>query len=220
MLKLLILFLTHSSILAWRILWTEEPGRLQSTGSQRVGHDWTTSFHFHNPLSLIPKSKKLWKWQEFIYDGSNTWLELTWGSSSWLIPSCMNIHIFHCINISIRDYGVQLKKTSGLLANRRYMYFFTLRKSDEICIWQLTWPPGFLVRNCSQETFHVHPPAWKVTKIVLIQTMGMHTTQVRYTIYKSVSAFGRGVGTCKSAIVVNCIIPEIRMGVCVLTTYL
>ena len=30
---------THSSILAWEIPWTEEPGRLQSTGSQRVGHD-------------------------------------------------------------------------------------------------------------------------------------------------------------------------------------
>ena len=29
---------THSSILAWRIPWTEEPGRLQSMGSQRVGH--------------------------------------------------------------------------------------------------------------------------------------------------------------------------------------
>ena len=30
---------THSSILAWRIPWMEEPGRLQSMGSQRVGHD-------------------------------------------------------------------------------------------------------------------------------------------------------------------------------------
>ena len=30
---------THSSILAWRILWIEEPGRLQSTGSQRVRHN-------------------------------------------------------------------------------------------------------------------------------------------------------------------------------------
>ena len=30
---------THSSILAWRIPWTEEPGRLQSIGSQRVGHN-------------------------------------------------------------------------------------------------------------------------------------------------------------------------------------
>ena len=33
---------TYSSILAWRIPWTEEPGRLQSTGFQRVRHDWAT----------------------------------------------------------------------------------------------------------------------------------------------------------------------------------
>ena len=30
---------THSSTLAWKIPWTEEPGRVQSMGSQRVGHD-------------------------------------------------------------------------------------------------------------------------------------------------------------------------------------
>ena len=34
---------THSSTLAWKIPWTEEPGRLQSTGSQRVRHDWVNS---------------------------------------------------------------------------------------------------------------------------------------------------------------------------------
>ena len=38
-----LLMATHSSILTWRILWTEEPGRLQSMGSKRVGHDWVTS---------------------------------------------------------------------------------------------------------------------------------------------------------------------------------
>ena len=40
---------THSSILAWRILWTEEPGGLKSKGSQRVGHEsiFTFTFHFH-----------------------------------------------------------------------------------------------------------------------------------------------------------------------------
>ena len=37
---------THSSILAWKIPWMEEPGALQSMGSQRVGHDWATSLHF------------------------------------------------------------------------------------------------------------------------------------------------------------------------------
>ena len=35
----------HSIILAWRIPWTEEPGGLQSMGSQRVGHDWATNTH-------------------------------------------------------------------------------------------------------------------------------------------------------------------------------
>ena len=43
---------THSSTLAWKIPWVEEPDRLQSMGSRRVGHDWVTSlslftFHFH-----------------------------------------------------------------------------------------------------------------------------------------------------------------------------
>ena len=37
---------THSSILAWRIPQMEKPGRLQSTGSQRVGHDWATSLYY------------------------------------------------------------------------------------------------------------------------------------------------------------------------------
>ena len=32
---------THFSTLAWRIPWTEEPGRLESIGSQRVGHNWS-----------------------------------------------------------------------------------------------------------------------------------------------------------------------------------
>ena len=36
---------THSSILAWKIPWTKEPGRLQSTALQRVGHNWTISLY-------------------------------------------------------------------------------------------------------------------------------------------------------------------------------
>ena len=38
---------THSSVLAWTISGTEEPGGLQSMGSLRVGHDFTFTFHFH-----------------------------------------------------------------------------------------------------------------------------------------------------------------------------
>ena len=40
----------HSSILAWKIPWAEEPGRLQSVGSQRVRHDWATSLSLSDDL--------------------------------------------------------------------------------------------------------------------------------------------------------------------------
>ena len=46
---------THSSILAWRISWTEEPGGLQSMGSQRVRHDWRDSAHTaHQGSTSVP----------------------------------------------------------------------------------------------------------------------------------------------------------------------
>ena len=48
---------THSSTLAWKIPWTEEPGGLQSMGSQRVGHDQATS------LSLFTFMHWRRKWQ-------------------------------------------------------------------------------------------------------------------------------------------------------------
>ena len=48
---------THSSTLAWKIPWMEEPGRLQSMELQRVGHDWVTSFS----LFYITRSNNLHK---------------------------------------------------------------------------------------------------------------------------------------------------------------
>ena len=48
---------THSSILAWKIPWTEEPGRLLSMRSQRVGHDLATSFlNLLKGAKIIPSS--------------------------------------------------------------------------------------------------------------------------------------------------------------------
>ena len=43
----------HSNILAWRIPWTKEPGRLQSMGSQRVTHDWVTNKHTDTLVALV-----------------------------------------------------------------------------------------------------------------------------------------------------------------------
>ena len=45
---------THSSILAWRTPWTEEPGGLQSIGLQRVGHNWVTSLTMLSASCEIP----------------------------------------------------------------------------------------------------------------------------------------------------------------------
>ena len=49
----------HSSTIAWKILWTEEPGRLQSMGSQRVGHDWATSLSLPSS-SLLAGGESRW----------------------------------------------------------------------------------------------------------------------------------------------------------------
>ena len=48
---------THSSILAWRIPWTEDPGRLQSTGLQRVRHDLSDSARTHTRAVANSKSQ-------------------------------------------------------------------------------------------------------------------------------------------------------------------
>ena len=56
---------THSSIFAWRIPWTQELGGLQSTGSKRVGHDFTFTFTYeeHYKQNRKDKGRKLF-WDE------------------------------------------------------------------------------------------------------------------------------------------------------------
>ena len=56
---------THSSILAWRIPWTEEPGRLQCMGLQRVGHNWATNaFNTFTSQWRRPVSSWIYKQEE------------------------------------------------------------------------------------------------------------------------------------------------------------
>ena len=79
----------HSSTLAWKIPWMEEPGRLQSMGSRRVGHDWATSLSGigegnSNPFqcSCLENPRDRGAWWAAIYGvaQSRTWLK--WLSSS------------------------------------------------------------------------------------------------------------------------------------------
>ena len=85
----------HSSTLAWKIPWTEEPGRLQSMGSRRVGHDWATSLslftfmHWRRkwqptPCSCLENPRDGGAWWAAIYGvaQSRTWLKRLSSSSS------------------------------------------------------------------------------------------------------------------------------------------
>ena len=83
----------HSSILAWKIPWMEEPGGLQSMGSLRVRHDWATHFHFSlsctgegngNPLqcSCLENLRDKGAWWAAIYGVTQSQTRLKWLSSS------------------------------------------------------------------------------------------------------------------------------------------
>ena len=52
---------SHSSILAWRIIWTKEPGRLEYIGSQRVRHDRTdlACMHTFSFISYVRKPRRM-----------------------------------------------------------------------------------------------------------------------------------------------------------------
>ena len=66
----------HSRTIAWKIPWTEEPNRLQSMGSQRVGHDWATSFTslLHIDLSRLKKQRKQ-RWPSSFLKSTKIWVQ-------------------------------------------------------------------------------------------------------------------------------------------------
>ena len=90
----------HSSTLAWTMPWMEEPGRLQSMGSQRIGHDWATSLSLSlscigegngNPLqcSCLESPRDGGAWWAAVYGVTQSWTRLKWLSS--IIPNTENV---------------------------------------------------------------------------------------------------------------------------------
>ena len=79
---------THSSILAWRFMWTEEPGGLQSMGLQRVGHNWATK-----PLAPQRWILKFRKMSQSKWQGQDGKPDLPGLESYFLPPPCHNHHI-------------------------------------------------------------------------------------------------------------------------------
>ena len=97
---------THSSTLAWRIPWTEEPGGLQSMGSQRVGHNWATWLHFW--LHFFVVNVELWLLGMWVVSGIGWEGEIAknmrkiWGMmnmfTTWIVV--MVVWVYICQSVS------------------------------------------------------------------------------------------------------------------------
>ena len=109
----------HSSTLAWKIPWTEEPGGLQSTGSLRVRHNWETSLSRvgegnGNPLqcSCLENPRDGGAWWAAVYGVAQSWTRLKRLSSSRekRISECED----RCKKLlNLKKRRKQVKKTKG-----------------------------------------------------------------------------------------------------------
>ena len=89
----------HSSTLSWKILWMKEPGKLQSMGSLRVGHDCVTSLSLScigegngNPLqcSCLENPRDRRAWWAAVSRVAQSWTRLKWLSSSSSSNDCIS----------------------------------------------------------------------------------------------------------------------------------
>ena len=105
---------THPSTLAWKIPWMEEPGRLQSVGSLRVGHDWATSLSCigggnGNPLqcSCLDNPRDGGAWWAAVCGAAQSWTWLKWLSSS------SSSRLQQYVNWELSDVQAVLRKGRG-----------------------------------------------------------------------------------------------------------
>ena len=114
----------HSSILAWRIPWTEEPNRLQSIGSQRVGHDWSNL-----ACTLTSLMKNGWFPTQRPWDGHLWCLALR--SLNKMDP----LHLWkylanfskdcQCLHLAIENATMWQNKNSQTLSSHLHVYKMT-----------------------------------------------------------------------------------------------
>ena len=146
-----------SSILAWKIPWAEEPGRLQSMGSQRVRHDWATS------LSLFTFMHWRRKWQRtpmFLPRESQGWGSLVgcrlWGRTEsrtqlkWLSSSSSSIptsHVwgFQFLHIlanlgTVSDTSFRHSYVSVVISQCDFSLVFPMSGRDSVWFYFSVWP--------------------------------------------------------------------------------
>ena len=84
---------THSSILAWKIPWTEDPGRLQSMGSQRVRHNWATSLSdCHSTYKLNKLGDNIQPWCIPFAILNQSW-HCSMSGSNCCFLSCIQVYV-------------------------------------------------------------------------------------------------------------------------------
>ena len=122
---------THSSTLAWKIRWTKKPDRLQSTGSQRVGHDWVTSL----------KNTGLGVRQPGLWPRSNNNIFVTFLLSVGL---CFSIVLSHLIYLYVYLFISLLKpQTHNIYAFAFWSLIWLPWGSGSKSICLQCWRPGF-----------------------------------------------------------------------------
>ena len=140
----------HSSTLAWKISWTEEPCRVQSMGSLRVGHDWATS------LWLFTFMHWRRKWQptpvflpgESQGQGSLVGFRL-WGRTESDMTEATQQQQQQVIYMVTENQPFWNARTSNLWCFVFFccLFFFAVRKISESCESILNSTPGRLVRE-------------------------------------------------------------------------
>ena len=129
----------HSSTLAWKILWTEEPGRLQSTGS--LESDTTERLHFHfslscigegsgNPLqcSCLENPRDGGAWWAAVYGVAQSRIQLmrlSSSSSSFTFLTCYNSFFYY--SYCFRVYSVYLILVTVYLQMILYVFMHSIR---------------------------------------------------------------------------------------------
>ena len=119
---------THSSTLAWKIPWMNEPGRLQSTGSQRVGHNWATSLtHSRFVIAFLPRRKHLLiSWLQYVVLQMHSSIT----NALFLISSGVSPNCF-----LIKNSHFPLKMINSFLANWSFLFPSLLEIKTKYKLW-------------------------------------------------------------------------------------
>ena len=171
----------HSSTLAWKIPWVEEPGRLQSMGSLRVGHDWVTS------LSLFTFMHWRRKWQPtlvFLPGESQGWGSLV-GCRLWGRTESDTTEATQQQQQQVHVWGFQggaSGKEPACQCRRRKRYGFDLWVGK--VPWRRAWQPspGFLPGGSHGQKNLVGCSLWGRKELDMTERL---STQVRVFQYRA-----------------------------------